>query len=102
MREGCGLSQCLSTPKWRDSSLEGGVTCRSRTKYARIERGALPYLHQVQKMERIVLCLAVGLLCMGGTSAQQANNATYASGNGTVAFVSGSGSGSGNDFNGSK
>lgn len=45
-------------------------------------------------MERIVLCLAVGLLCMGGTSAQQANNATYASGNGTVAFASGSGSGS--------
>ena len=45
-------------------------------------------------MERIVLCLAVGLLCMGGTSAQQASNATYASGNGTVAFASGSGSGS--------
>lgn len=57
------------------------------------KEGRYPTAPTVQKMERIVLCLAVGLLCMGWTSAQQAN-ATYASGNGTVAFVSGSASGS--------
>ena len=66
MREGCGLSECLSTPKWRDSSLEGGVTCRSRTKYARIERGALPYLHQVSEDEKDSAVFGGGSAVYGG------------------------------------